>query len=110
MRSIERRCVNCRQMKPREELLRLTVQQDSSEVLLNLEIKTAPIQGRSAYLCKKTECVEQALRANKLKGALEGGRGRKNEPRRKITWPLEPQLMNTLRTFAQNQIESCQNS
>ena len=56
------------------------------------------VHGRSVYLCRCSECVEQALKGTRLKGALEGGRGRKDRPRRTVKWPLEPSLIHTLRT------------
>ncbi len=109
---ILRLCTVCRAKRSREELLRLTVDCLTGEVFLNLQ-SSKPIKadvpmingisavknsvnGRSVYLCPQRGCVERALKGNRLKGALEGGRGRKDRPRRTIKWPLEPQLIHTL--------------
>jgi len=54
------------------------------------------VLGRSVYLCRKQRCLQQALKGNRLKIALQGGRGRKEQPKRQIKWPLESSLIHTL--------------
>jgi predicted RNA-binding protein YlxR (DUF448 family) len=90
----------CRTLRPRDELIRLTVHNQSGEVFLNCGefISAKPVHGRSVYLCRNENCVAGSLKGNRLKGALEGGRGRKDRPRRTIQWPLEPSLIHTLTT------------
>lgn len=51
----ERMCVACRQMKPKNQLVRL-VKTDSG-VTVDL---TGKMNGRGAYLCKKAECLDKA--------------------------------------------------
>lgn len=107
-----RMCTACRQFRPREQLVRLTVDWRSGEVLLNVaRLVQRPIQGRSTYLCPLPACIEQALKGNKLRSALQGGRGKKlGTALRAIKWPLEPQLINTLRTMCTESSESCHNT
>jgi predicted RNA-binding protein YlxR (DUF448 family) len=89
----------CRSKRPRVDLLRLTVDHLSGEVLLNVQTSgSKAVHGRSVYLCPQKSCIEQALKGNRLKGALVGGRGRKEKPRRAIKWPLESSLIHTLTT------------
>jgi uncharacterized protein len=92
-----RLCLACRRLQERNALVRLTVDFRSGNVLLNRSPSgREAVLGRSAYLCKSRLCLEQALKGHRLKSALEGGRGRKENPRRHIKWPLEPSLIHTL--------------
>ena len=54
----ERMCVACRQMKPKNELIRI-VNTDSAVVV----DKTGKLNGRGVYLCKCKECVAKALKS-----------------------------------------------
>lgn len=60
-----RRCVSCRQLFPRSQLWRLVRQFDSHRVLLNEGM------GRSAYLCRRWECLQTAQRKQRLSRALK---------------------------------------
>src|SRR4051812_1532432 len=94
---LKRLCTACRQFRPRSDLLRLTVNHVTGEVLLNVsQGGSHSVHGRSVYICPRKSCVDQAFKGTRLKSALEGGRGRKDRPRRKVNWPLESQLMHTL--------------
>jgi len=62
----QRTCAACRQVRPKAELLRL-VRTPSGRVELDI---TGKVAGRGAYLCRRSQCVEQALRQNKLARAL----------------------------------------
>ncbi|HEY9778212.1 MAG TPA: YlxR family protein [Planktothrix sp.] len=85
-----RLCVACRSFKPRENLIRLTV--ETSTGALKLNDGNTPVHGRSAYLCRSQSCVTLALKG-RLKGALEGRKGKELPNRRSVRWPLEPQLI-----------------
>ena len=60
---ILRRCVACRQLQDRCQLWRV-IRDHKDGVLLDLGM------GRSAYLCPKEECLEEARRRKRLQKAL----------------------------------------
>jgi len=89
-----RLCVACRRMKPRTELIRLTADNLTGHVRINHE--KPPLMGRSVYLCRSQSCLAQALKGNRLKGALEGRKGKNLANRRTVKWPLEAQLIHDI--------------
>ena len=54
-------------MKPRSEMIKLTKDFQSGEVILNPDSKTF---GRSAYLCYNRSCIEITLKKKKINKAL----------------------------------------
>ena len=60
---ILRRCVACRQLLDRRNLWRV-IRDHKDGVLLDLGM------GRSAYLCPKEECLDEARRRKRLQKAL----------------------------------------
>ena len=60
---ILRRCVACRHLQDRRHLWRV-IRDHKDGVLLDLGM------GRSAYLCPKEECLEEARRRKRLQKAL----------------------------------------
>ena len=62
-----RRCVACRQMLPKAELLRVVKPQDGDA---HIDFKgKAP--GRGAYICRSAECFKRARKTRALERALE---------------------------------------
>ena len=62
----ERMCVACRQMKPKNQLVRIV--NGANGVTVDL---TGKLNGRGVYLCKCKECVSKALKSKnfaKLQG------------------------------------------
>ena len=59
----ERRCVSCWQVKDRKELIKITADNSSGNVVINPNSLTF---GRSAYLCYNEACIEMAFKKNKL--------------------------------------------
>ena len=51
-----RRCVSCGESKPKKELIRL-VRNTNDEIEIDM---TGKVNGRGAYVCRKTECIELA--------------------------------------------------
>lgn len=105
-------CVSCRQARPRSQLVRLTVDYRSGEVRLQqLEAgsEQAPM-GRSAYICRQADCLEQALKGHRLKGALQGQKQKKGGKSRLIQWPLEPQLIQDLSRQCTQKAQTCKNT
>lgn len=65
-RRILRRCIACRKIGEKHEFLRV-VRKKSGEVVFDSEFKEF---GRSAYLCKKKECIEKGFKRKRLEKAL----------------------------------------
>ena len=63
-----RKCVGCGEFKPRKEMIKITKEFQSGEVILNPDSKTF---GRSAYLCYNQSCIESAFKKSKLNKALK---------------------------------------
>ncbi len=62
-----RMCVSCRNMKPKEELVKLCVSTDGFPVIDYLGQSI----GRGAYICKSQECIKKAKKAGKIERALK---------------------------------------
>ena len=62
-----RMCVSCREMQPKKELVRV-VRTPEGAVILDT---TGRANGRGAYLCKKSTCLEKAIKSRALERALE---------------------------------------
>ncbi|WP_296970562.1 YlxR family protein [Tepidanaerobacter sp. EBM-38] len=62
-----RMCIGCKEMKPKNELIRIVRTTDNK-----IEIDpTGKKSGRGAYLCKNDKCIEASMRENKLSKALD---------------------------------------
>lgn len=57
----KRMCVGCREMKPKEELVKFVLNDRKAEIDL-----TGKKSGRGAYICKKTECIDVAKKKKAL--------------------------------------------
>lgn len=57
-----RKCIVCGESKPKGELIRV-VKNNKGEVFLD---ETGKANGRGAYLCKKSECLEKAIKNKSL--------------------------------------------
>jgi hypothetical protein len=75
-----RMCVSCREMQPKKELVRV-VRTPEGAVVLDA---TGRANGRGAYLCKKSACLEKAIKSRALERALET--------------KIEPETYDTLRS------------
>ncbi len=62
-----RMCLGCNEMKPKQELLRV-VKSPENEVSLDLIGKK---NGRGAYICHSTECLERAVKSKRLERAFQ---------------------------------------
>ncbi|MCL2573230.1 MAG: YlxR family protein [Defluviitaleaceae bacterium] len=56
----ERRCVGCREMKNKAELMRIVRNADDSGFAIDTTGKSA---GRGAYICKNAECFKKAAKS-----------------------------------------------
>ncbi len=62
-----RRCVGCREMKPKRELCRVVRSPDGA-VTLDAGGRSP---GRGAYLCRNSECLLRAIKSRALPRALD---------------------------------------
>lgn len=62
-----RMCVGCREMHPKRELLRIV--KSPEDVIALDRVGKAP--GRGAYICKRGECLQKAIKTHGLERALE---------------------------------------
>ena len=63
----QRMCVACRQMFPKNQLLRVVRIEDGSAIIDH----TGKRNGRGAYLCASRACLERAFKIRALERALE---------------------------------------
>ena len=63
-----RKCVGCGELKPRDEMIKITKEHITGNVVVNPNSKTF---GRSAYLCYNQNCIEQALKKKKINRVLK---------------------------------------
>ena len=63
-----RKCVGCNELKPRENMIKITKEHKTGELVLNPNSKTF---GRSAYLCYNQNCIEQAMKKKKINRILK---------------------------------------
>ena len=59
----QRRCLSCWKLQDRTDLIKITTDYATKEVIINKDTKRF---GRSAYVCKNKNCIEQAFKKNKL--------------------------------------------
>ena len=63
-----RKCVGCGELKPHEDMIKITKEYSTGEVVLNPNSKTF---GRSAYLCYNQICIDNAFKKNKINKVLK---------------------------------------
>ena len=64
----QRMCVVCREMKSKEELIRVVKMPDGAVI-----DESFKAQGRGAYICKKSECINMARRRKAFERSLSCG-------------------------------------
>ena len=63
-----RKCVGCGELKPRENLIKITKDYKDGNIVIEPDSKTF---GRSAYLCYNEACIESAFKKNRLEKHLK---------------------------------------
>ena len=63
-----RKCVGCGELKPRKDMIKITKEHLTENVVVNPNSKTF---GRSVYLCYNQNCIEQALKKKKINKVLK---------------------------------------
>lgn len=64
-----RQCASCRAIKQKNELIKITKDHKTENIEINTENK---IIGRSVYICKNSQCIEKALKRNRIEALLKG--------------------------------------
>ncbi len=64
----KRKCAACGKLKSRSELIKITKEHISGNIIIQPNSK---IFGRSAYLCYNQKCIDTALKKDRLKKALK---------------------------------------
>lgn len=62
-----RKCIGCMESFPKKELCRIVKNKDN-EIFFDT---TGKLNGRGTYICKKTECLEKAVKSKRLSKSLE---------------------------------------
>ena len=63
----ERTCMGCYEKKDKSELIRI-VKNKKEEIYLD---KSGKAEGRGAYICDCTECLEKVVKSKRLEKVLE---------------------------------------
>lgn len=63
-----RQCITCRQSFPRAGMIRLTFSRETGTFAID---NVPPLQGRSAYVCRKSACLSEALKGKKFQRTLK---------------------------------------
>lgn len=69
-KEVIRKCIGCFELKNREEMIKITRENDTNTIFINPNSK---IFGRSVYLCYNKTCIENSLKKNKLSKFLKSG-------------------------------------
>ncbi len=60
---IYRKCIACNQIKTRDTLIKITKKKSGGEIKVNPD---SQFFGRSIYICKNEECVNNAFKKGKI--------------------------------------------
>lgn len=63
----ERTCIGCNETKPKKELLRIVKDKENT---ISIDL-TGKKNGRGAYICAKQECLDKAIKSNRLSRVFE---------------------------------------
>jgi len=62
-----RTCMGCNEKKPKKELVRI-VKNKEGQISLD---KTGKAEGRGAYICDSSECLEKVIKSKRLEKVFE---------------------------------------
>ena len=69
-KKFKRQCCYCKSIKDKKDLIRITKNYKDGSITINQKNE---IQGRSVYICKKNECLENAIKKRKIEVFLKSG-------------------------------------
>ena len=81
---VERRCIGCWQVKDKAELIKITTDNATNQIILNPDSLTF---GRSVYLCYNEKCIENSFKKDRISKHLK----------RSVPQELKGQILNELR-------------
>ena len=64
----QRKCIACSEFKSKRELIKITKEHNTGDVIINPDSYTF---GRSVYLCYNQSCIENAFKKNRINKALK---------------------------------------
>ena len=64
----KRKCISCGEIKPKEELIKITKEHTSGDIVIQPNSKTF---GRSVYLCYNENCINMAFKKNRINKMLK---------------------------------------
>ncbi len=67
-----RMCIACREMKSKNDMLRVVLMPDHSTYQLD---ESGKLNGRGAYICNDHDCIEKAIRSKLLNRAFKNNVG-----------------------------------
>ena len=62
-----RKCIGCQTSRPKKELIRIV---RTPEGILCVDV-TGKMNGRGAYICPQSQCLQNAVKAKRLENAFE---------------------------------------
>lgn len=65
---IKRKCISCGEYKNRSEMIKITKEHASGNVVIEPDSKTF---GRSVYLCYNQNCIDNAFKKNRINTILK---------------------------------------
>ena len=65
---LKRKCISCGESKNRNEMIKITKEYASGNVVIEPNSKTF---GRSAYLCYNQNCIDNAFKKNRINKILK---------------------------------------
>ncbi len=63
----ERKCIGCGESKPKKNLLRIV---KDKEGVISIDL-TGKRNGRGAYICSNEQCLDKAVKSNRLAKSFE---------------------------------------
>lgn len=66
-----RKCISCGELKKRSELIKITQESGSNNIVIEPNSK---IFGRSVYLCYNQSCIDNAFKKNKINKMLKSSK------------------------------------
>lgn len=63
----ERKCIGCGESKPKKDLLRIV---KDKEGVISIDL-TGKRNGRGAYICSNEQCLDKAVKSNRLAKSFE---------------------------------------
>lgn len=67
-RKFLRQCACCKEYKSKEELIRITKDHKTDEIVINNDNIAA---GRSIYVCKNKQCIQNILKKKRIESSLK---------------------------------------